>query len=79
MSSSVLKSENPGLDINKVRADFPVLQRTVHGKPLVWSEVLPSMEESAGTNIKSLVKRKIVIPSPFLLCPPSERMMLHLW
>ncbi|HEY6142116.1 MAG TPA: aminotransferase class V-fold PLP-dependent enzyme, partial [Flavobacterium sp.] len=24
------------LDINKVRADFPILSRTVNGKPLVY-------------------------------------------
>ena len=44
MSSSVLKSENPGLDINKVRADFPVLQRTVHGKPLVYFDTAASAQ-----------------------------------
>jgi cysteine desulfurase/selenocysteine lyase len=26
----------PVLDVQKVRADFPILQRTVHGKPLVY-------------------------------------------
>jgi cysteine desulfurase/selenocysteine lyase len=26
----------PGLDIERIRADFPVLQRQVHGKPLVY-------------------------------------------
>ena len=27
---------NKMLDINKVRADFPILSRTVNGKPLVY-------------------------------------------
>ncbi len=26
----------PALDVGKIRADFPILQRTVHGKPLVY-------------------------------------------
>jgi len=26
----------PGLDVRRVRADFPILARTVHGKPLVY-------------------------------------------
>lgn len=28
--------QGASLDVNKVRADFPILQRTVHGKPLVY-------------------------------------------
>lgn len=27
-----------GFDVNRYRKDFPVLQRTVHGKPLVWMD-----------------------------------------
>jgi len=44
MSTSVPIIENPGLDINKVRADFPVLQRTVHGKPLVYFDTAASAQ-----------------------------------
>ncbi|MGR3318257.1 MAG: aminotransferase class V-fold PLP-dependent enzyme [Candidatus Anammoxibacter sp.] len=35
--SKILESENPKkLDINKIREDFPILKRLVHGKPLVY-------------------------------------------
>jgi len=44
MSSSVPITASPGLDINKVRADFPVLQRTVHGKPLVYFDTAASAQ-----------------------------------
>jgi cysteine desulfurase/selenocysteine lyase len=44
MSSTVPNTANPGLDINKVRADFPVLQRTVHGKPLVYFDTAASAQ-----------------------------------
>jgi len=44
MSSSVPMTANPGLDIDKVRADFPVLQRTVHGKPLVYFDTAASAQ-----------------------------------
>lgn len=27
---------NPGLDVHSIRKDFPILQRRVNGKPLVW-------------------------------------------
>jgi len=36
MSESVSGATGSMLDVNKVRADFPILQRTVHGKPLVY-------------------------------------------
>jgi cysteine desulfurase/selenocysteine lyase len=32
------------LDIKKVRADFPILQRTVHGKPLVYLDTAASAQ-----------------------------------
>jgi cysteine desulfurase/selenocysteine lyase len=32
----------PGLDIERVRADFPILQREVHGKPLVYLDTAAS-------------------------------------
>jgi len=35
---------NSGLDIEKVRADFPVWQRTVHGKPLVYFDTAASAQ-----------------------------------
>ena len=44
MNSSVPMTASPGLDINKVRADFPVLQRTVHGKPLVYLDTAASAQ-----------------------------------
>ena len=36
--------DNPVLDIEKVRADFPILQRTVHGKPLVYLDTAASAQ-----------------------------------
>ncbi len=44
MSSSLPMTASSGLDINKVRADFPVLQRTVHGKPLVYFDTAASAQ-----------------------------------
>ncbi len=35
---------DPPLDIVKVRADFPILQRTVHGKPLVYLDTAASAQ-----------------------------------
>ena len=32
----------PGLDVERVRADFPILQREVHGKPLVYLDTAAS-------------------------------------
>jgi len=37
-------ADSPGLDIEKVRADFPILQRTVHGKPLVYLDTAASAQ-----------------------------------
>lgn len=34
--SDVVNERSPSLDVDKIRADFPVLQRQVHGKPLVY-------------------------------------------
>ncbi len=34
----------PTLDVEKVRADFPILQRTVHGKPLVYLDTAASAQ-----------------------------------
>src|SRR5690606_32071473 len=33
-----------GLDIEKVRADFPILSREVHGKPLVYLDTAASSQ-----------------------------------
>ncbi|MDH3903626.1 MAG: aminotransferase class V-fold PLP-dependent enzyme, partial [Xanthomonadales bacterium] len=37
-------TDTPVLDIEKVRADFPILQRTVHGKPLVYLDTAASAQ-----------------------------------
>lgn len=36
--------ENPVLDVDKIRAEFPILQRTVHGKPLVYLDTAASAQ-----------------------------------
>ncbi len=33
---AVVKQGSPALDVTRVRADFPILQQEVHGKPLVY-------------------------------------------
>jgi len=35
------------LDVEKVRADFPILQRTVHNKPLVYFDTAASAQRLA--------------------------------
>ncbi len=37
-------AETPGLDIEKVRADFPILAREIHGKPLVYLDTAASSQ-----------------------------------
>ena len=44
MSHSAPLSAESGLDIDKVRLDFPVLKRTVHGKPLVYLDTAASAQ-----------------------------------
>jgi cysteine desulfurase/selenocysteine lyase len=44
MNQSVLKTSSPALDVSKVRADFPILQRMVHGKPLVYLDTAASAQ-----------------------------------
>ncbi len=44
MNESALKSSEITLDVEKVRADFPILQRTVHGKPLVYLDTAASAQ-----------------------------------
>ena len=39
-----LTSNKTGLDIEQVRADFPILTRTVHGKPLVYFDTAASAQ-----------------------------------
>jgi cysteine desulfurase/selenocysteine lyase len=44
MTESAPMTENLPLDIDRVRQDFPVLQRTVHGKPLVYFDTAASAQ-----------------------------------
>jgi cysteine desulfurase/selenocysteine lyase len=44
MNVSVPLADTPVLDVEKVRADFPILQRTVHGKPLVYFDTAASAQ-----------------------------------
>ena len=44
MNQSVQIAVSPLLDIEKIRADFPILQRTVHGKPLVYLDTAASAQ-----------------------------------
>ena len=44
MNQAVPIVANPVLDVEKVRADFPILQRTVHGKPLVYLDTAASAQ-----------------------------------
>lgn len=44
MNESVLKPITPPFDVDKVRADFPILQRTVHNKPLVYFDTAASAQ-----------------------------------
>ena len=38
----------PGLDIARVRADFPCLQQTIHGRPLVFLDTAASAQKPAA-------------------------------
>jgi len=44
MTATVENLAESTLDINKVRADFPILERTVHGKPLVYLDTAASAQ-----------------------------------
>jgi cysteine desulfurase/selenocysteine lyase len=44
MIQSERTSIAPALDVEKVRADFPILERTVHGKPLVYFDTAASAQ-----------------------------------
>jgi len=44
MTEPLQKHTGPALDVEKVRADFPILQRTVHGKPLVYLDSAASAQ-----------------------------------
>lgn len=44
MDPSNTASDTQGLDIEKVREDFPILKRTVHGKPLVYLDTAASAQ-----------------------------------
>jgi cysteine desulfurase/selenocysteine lyase len=44
MNKFALRTAGIALDVEKVRADFPILQRTVHGKPLVYLDTAASAQ-----------------------------------
>lgn len=44
MKDSGLLPGTPALDVEKVRKDFPILERTVHGKPLVYFDTAASAQ-----------------------------------
>ena len=44
MSQSPAVTVEPVWDVEKIRADFPILQRTVHGKPLVYLDTAASAQ-----------------------------------
>ncbi len=44
MNQSAHMIADPVLDVEKIRADFPILQRTVHGKPLVYLDTAASAQ-----------------------------------
>ena len=44
MTQPMQDNVHQALDVNKVRADFPILQRTVHGKPLVYFDSAASAQ-----------------------------------
>mgnify|MGYP001823044479 FL=1 len=44
MNGFASMTESPPLDIDRVRRDFPILQRTVHDKPLVYFDTAASAQ-----------------------------------
>ena len=44
MDQAQRTNTEPVLDVEKVRADFPILKRTVHGKPLVYLDTAASAQ-----------------------------------
>jgi len=44
MERSAMISAEPALNIEAIRADFPILERTVHGKPLVYLDTAASAQ-----------------------------------
>jgi len=44
MNAAAPITADHGLDVEKVRADFPILQRTVHNKPLVYLDTAASAQ-----------------------------------
>ena len=44
MDQSAMISGEPALNIEAIRADFPILERTVHGKPLVYLDTAASAQ-----------------------------------
>ncbi len=48
MSAATLKAERPQpFDVERVRLDFPCLQQTVHGRPLVFLDTAASAQKPA--------------------------------
>jgi len=45
MTSLTAKKQVPAFDVARVRADFPILSRTVHGKPLVFLDSAASAQK----------------------------------
>ena len=45
----------PGLDVERVRAEFPILQREVHGKPLVYLDTAASAHRPLAVITASLL------------------------
>ena len=37
--TSVKNMEEQGIDVEKIRGDFPILSREIHGKPLVYLDL----------------------------------------
>ena len=48
MTAHPVKKPVPAFDVAKVRADFPILARTVHGKPLVFLDNAASSQMPVG-------------------------------
>ena len=48
MNVHAAKTTDAALDIEKVRADFPILERTIHGKPLVYLDTAASAQRPAA-------------------------------
>ena len=43
--TSVKNMEDQGIDVEKIRGDFPILSREIHGKPLVYLDSAASAQK----------------------------------